>query len=710
MMRNSYFTFRLIVLLFSSISMIGYSQSTKSKSKISNAVALKIKDSIIAPKPVSSELFGGMSAVSDGRPENMLSQMLFDRGFELTRSTFDNTDFQGLSVGDKKQKGTGKWESDGWKNATWWHSGYEENCWYFVKDPKDELSNFSLGGAPDGLWPAGIGDYFARVTNKSKEHTVYLAQDGIRVRKGISYTFSGLLCDGTHFSATDHSSNPVKIIVGLYPEGKLDLSPISSAEIIVDKTCLSNFTIQMPACTNDCRATFAISVPSEKRLSLDMLSLEPSDNVEGFRADVIEAMKKVTTGPIRWPGGCDASTYDWRSGIGNRDKRTINRHTFWGLEDLNDIGTVEFVKLCRLVGVEPMICVPVMFGSPENSADWVAFCNAPTHLLRPNSGVDGPLKVKYWEMENEMYRLFDAVTYAKRVVDFSKSMKAVDPSIKIIMANYWIYHKAFKEMLEIAGPYIDVIVNRGGSIKEIQEDAVTLAEYNKKNNRDITICDSEYNAHEWDPIGKCAQDDKQSKTLLEAGALQPVRKNKNERSYFDKKCRWAYSMGVLSDFMDYQNLGGAIQFINFFCTTDFWGTNLINCGKDKVYFSANGQAINFLKEQAISWPIAVSNSTDNVSYKSTAAWNKEKSVLTIVILNYQDKEKEFSLDVSAFNKKFDSKISVDQIYATSGDDFNTETKPSTIIRENKLIKANKTTVKYTCKPFSATAIRLEIKK
>jgi len=119
MKRNSYFTFSLIVLLFSSISMIGYSQSTKSNSKTSNAVALTIKDSIIAPKPVSSELFGGMSAVSDGRPENMLSQMLFDRGFELTRSTFDNTDFQGLSVGDKKQKGTGKWESDGWKNARW---------------------------------------------------------------------------------------------------------------------------------------------------------------------------------------------------------------------------------------------------------------------------------------------------------------------------------------------------------------------------------------------------------------------------------------------------------------------------------------------------------------------------------------------------------------------------------------------------------------
>ncbi|MBZ5582858.1 MAG: twin-arginine translocation signal domain-containing protein, partial [Acidobacteriia bacterium] len=43
-------------------------------------------------------------------------------------------------------------------------------------------------------------------------------------------------------------------------------------------------------------------------------------NIGGFRRELVEALKKVKPGMIRWPGGCFADQYDWRDGIGPRDK------------------------------------------------------------------------------------------------------------------------------------------------------------------------------------------------------------------------------------------------------------------------------------------------------------------------------------------------------------------------------------------------------
>ena len=51
-------------------------------------------------------------------------------------------------------------------------------------------------------------------------------------------------------------------------------------------------------------------------------------NVGGLRKSLVDAMKKIKPGLVRWPGGCFADSYDWRDGIGPKAKRP--RHTnFW---------------------------------------------------------------------------------------------------------------------------------------------------------------------------------------------------------------------------------------------------------------------------------------------------------------------------------------------------------------------------------------------
>ena len=62
----------------------------------------------------------------------------------------------------------------------------------------------------------------------------------------------------------------------------------------------------------------------------------------GFRRDVIEALRKLKTPVIRWPGGCFVSAYPWKKGVGQRvpyyDKA-------WRVEEPNTFGTDEFVRL-----------------------------------------------------------------------------------------------------------------------------------------------------------------------------------------------------------------------------------------------------------------------------------------------------------------------------------------------------------------------------
>jgi alpha-N-arabinofuranosidase len=96
-------------------------------------------------------------------------------------------------------------------------------------------------------------------------------------------------------------------------------------------------------------------------------------NVNGIRKALVDALNKVKPGMIRWPGGCFADQYDWRDGIGARDKRP-RRTNFWieaqewpkdvrheGPEtfDPNQFGTVEFARFCKMVGAQPYFAANV---------------------------------------------------------------------------------------------------------------------------------------------------------------------------------------------------------------------------------------------------------------------------------------------------------------------------------------------------------------
>ena len=53
-------------------------------------------------------------------------------------------------------------------------------------------------------------------------------------------------------------------------------------------------------------------------------------NQDGFRLDVLQALRDLKVPLLRWPGGCFADEYHWRDGIGPQDKRPRTVNSNWG--------------------------------------------------------------------------------------------------------------------------------------------------------------------------------------------------------------------------------------------------------------------------------------------------------------------------------------------------------------------------------------------
>lgn len=171
------------------------------------------------------------------------------------------------------------------------------------------------------------------------------------------------------------------------------------------------------------------------------VSLMPADNVQGWRADTLARLKELNAPVYRWPGGNFVSGYDWKDGIGDRDRRPPRKNPAWKGIESNDVGIDEFMALCRELGTEPYVAVNTGLGGAESAAEEVQYVNGATSTpmgrLRAENGNPRPYGVKWWGIGNEMYGewqlghmpLSDYVRKHNRVVE---AMRAVDPTIEPI--------------------------------------------------------------------------------------------------------------------------------------------------------------------------------------------------------------------------------------------------------------------------------------
>ncbi len=141
-------------------------------------------------------------------------------------------------------------------------------------------------------------------------------------------------------------------------------------------------------------------------------------NTGGIRQALVDHMRRLPPGAIRWPGGCFADSYDWRDGVGPRASRP-RRTNFWedamaklpdgpGKYDPNHFGTNDFIRLCRLVKSEPYIAANLRSLSAKDFYQWVEYCNSPAGSstlaeLRASGGDRDPFRVRFWGVGNESW-------------------------------------------------------------------------------------------------------------------------------------------------------------------------------------------------------------------------------------------------------------------------------------------------------------------
>lgn len=167
----------------------------------------------------------------------------------------------------------------------------------------------------------------------------------------------------------------------------------------------------------------------------------PLADSEGFRTDVIEAVRALRPPVLRWPGGNFVSGYHWTDGIGPQDRRPRRLELAWHSEESNRFGTHEFLRFCELVGSEPYLCVNMGSGSMDEAQAWVEYCNGSgdTEWVRRRraNGRQQPYAVRYWGLGNEMYGpwqigALSAEDYVTKAREFAKVMHWTDPQIELV--------------------------------------------------------------------------------------------------------------------------------------------------------------------------------------------------------------------------------------------------------------------------------------
>ena len=199
-------------------------------------------------------------------------------------------------------------------------------------------------------------------------------------------------------------------------------------------------TFRFHAKTATEKATFTIHA-DQGDIMVGTSSLMPGDNVNGLRADTLALLKDLNGSIYRWPGGNFASGYDWRDGIGDRDRRPPRKNPAWTGVEHNDFGTDEFIAFCREIGAEPSIAANTGFGDAYSAAQWVEYCNGSADTTagawRAQNATPEPYDVKYWCVGNEMFGTWQLgfmqiSQYVLKHNQVAEAMWAKDPTLQLV--------------------------------------------------------------------------------------------------------------------------------------------------------------------------------------------------------------------------------------------------------------------------------------
>ena len=622
--------------------------------------------------PISKKLASNFIELGYGlQVEGMAAEMFFNRSFEPFYAYRDiNKHWFDLHYDERNW--AGGFETD-WRVFDWYHSSYEHNAWFAFPGTAghqliEDDSTFVIEHSPSAdvcigyVEDACHGDHAMKVENNS-DQPGGLAQDGKHCFPGVTYIFKGKIKGVVGGD---------QLTVAIYREGTT-ADPVVTCPLIpvADAYTDVSATFAVPA---EGRYTFALLLPPHTTVICDDFTLTPSDAIGGFKKSAVEAGKYVSPKVMRWPGGCFASFYNWRDGVG--PNRPPMYSYFWGGYQYNDIGTDELATYVEAVGGESMICVNMFHplkqffdaaseetkdGLPKTNPDhgdwrhgrdlpqfadkeqgareaaaWVEYCNGDETTeggrARIANGRIKPYNVKYWEMDNEIHRWFHGDEYAEACVMYSRAMKAVDPTIKIGMISYCHSGKSLERMVEIAGMDIDFLADRGFDEGDLQSKLGIIDRFNKAHGTNIRLCNTE-----WLPLNGA-----------DVYNMVPRSELRHNKCFMFSK--WSYALDAAATLMMWQRYGQSIDFINFNNWANTHAQSVIETPKEGAFVAASGMMLHRFAFTEAYQTLQIEDyhakRTDAVQVQLSI--NEDGSALILNLLNRCEEDGELELDLSVF--------------------------------------------------------------
>ncbi|HIS69209.1 MAG TPA: hypothetical protein IAA58_07620 [Candidatus Gallacutalibacter stercoravium] len=211
-------------------------------------------------------------------------------------------------------------------------------------------------------------------------------------------------------------------------------------------------------CAEECaKAQFFIEVCQEGRLFIDFVSLFPDDTYGGrpygLRRDLMDMLKQLHPGFVRFPGGCVVegislpNAIHWKNTVGPIEDRP-GHWDLWHYRCTDGLGMHEFLQLCEDLGAQAMYVVncgmscqarSMQPGTPDEVEQWlrdaldgIEYCIGSTDTkwgaLRAQNGHPAPFDLKYVEIGNEN----SGPVYEERYHKFYQAIHAAYPQLTLI--------------------------------------------------------------------------------------------------------------------------------------------------------------------------------------------------------------------------------------------------------------------------------------
>ena len=518
------------------------------------------------------------------------------------------------------------------------------------------------------------------VQNMIEGQVAGIFQKGLFLKKGETYEMRTVTKVSVPLilkvELTDQNGSKV------YASKSLELKPS-------DDWVVSEFEMTPSAVDKDGGVRYTFEKKAE--VLFGALSMMPKDNFHGMRSDVVANLKAIGPRIIRWPGGNFAGEYRWKDGLLPVDQRgplqaatEIESQPYSYGFDFHEIDTDDFVALCREVGAEPMITINIAWSEPEESAQWVEYCNGGEDTeygkIRAERGHKEPYNVHFWSLGNEMgYGHMEGPQgpegYAEMAEKHADAMLGITPDLELCSSGpypneNWAKHSA--------APLADKVKYYAGGSKQF-----TTPEDIKKSYEEITGSFQ----------GNIDLARRMRESLNATG--------KDLHISFDEWNQWyswyrpsCVSEGIYAarTMHFYINESAALD-IPIVCYFQPVGEGAILITPEGSLLTANGQMFAMMKAHQDG---KVCKITDDEDYTTTATVKDGILTITLINPNY-DTDREFSFALKG-------KVLDATLYSSE------DVTPHSFFEESPLeVKAGRKDIKTVLPPHSAAILRLAIR-